>query len=353
VPVEDFLLAQTPAEEDVLAVSARQEVDEAFVQVLDDPAELLDPLDAAGDAARLLLNVLLHLGELARREAAAVPGDVPEQLGVLLLGPLERPPVRHHPFGKGLHAWKRGIGLLEREIAVFRHAGTLTASRSGGFQGGGASMCRMNTKAILLLPAVLGAGLLAGCGSSSKTAATPPPPPPPPTAQTSTTSTQTQTSASPGALQAEANAAATGDIPDNQVFLTFHNATAGWSMQYPEGWAQSGSGDKLAFRDKNNIVRVVVTKGAAPNASAIRSKLKGVQITSGPQSMKISGANATKVVYTTQSAPNSVTGKRVTLIVDRYYLTHGAKEAIVDLGTPQGVDNVDAYRRMIESFKWK
>jgi hypothetical protein len=25
---------------------------------------------------------------------------------------------------------------------------------------------------------------------------------------------------------------------------------------------------------------------------------------------------------------------------------------VVDLGTPEGVDNVDAYRLMIESFRW-
>ena len=48
-----------------------------------------------------------------------------------------------------------------------------------------------------------------------------------------------------------------------------------------------------------------------------------------------------------------MTGKRVTLLVDRYYLSHGSKEAIVDLGTPVGVDNVDAYRLMIESFRWR
>ena len=34
-------------------------------------------------------------------------------------------------------------------------------------------------------------------------------------------------------------------------------------------------------------------------------------------------------------------------------LMHGGKLAIVDLGTPQGVDNVDAYRLMIESFTWR
>ena len=53
------------------------------------------------------------------------------------------------------------------------------------------------------------------------------------------------------------------------------------------------------------------------------------------------------------SAPNPVTGKRVTLVVDRYYMSNARHHAVVDLGTPQGVDNVDAYRLMIESFRWK
>ena len=60
-----------------------------------------------------------------------------------------------------------------------------------------------------------------------------------------------------------------------------------------------------------------------------------------------------KATYTTQSAPNPVTGKQVTLMVDRYALSHGGRVALVELGTPTGVDNVDAYKRMIESFKWQ
>ena len=72
-----------------------------------------------------------------------------------------------------------------------------------------------------------------------------------------------------------------------------------------------------------------------------------------PKSITIGGAPAVKVVYSTKSAPNAVTGKRVTLMVDRYYLSRAGKEAIVDLGTPVGVDNVDAYRMMIESFRWR
>jgi hypothetical protein len=159
----------------------------------------------------------------------------------------------------------------------------------------------------------------------------------------------------PGALQAEANSAAAGDIPDNQVFLVFRNPSAGYSMKYPEGWAQQGSKDDATFRDKNNIVRVVVTEGPSPTVTSVKSDiaaLPNVQLQSPPQSMTIGGSPAIKVVYSTESAPNSVTGKRVKLVVDRYYLWKDGRVAVVDLGTPEGVDNVDAYRLMIESFRW-
>lgn len=202
----------------------------------------------------------------------------------------------------------------------------------------------------LVLAAVF---VLAGCGSSTKTTArtanrT--------TATTPTSSAPPATTTLPSALQAEANATAAGDIPDNQAFLTFRNSAAGYSLKYPEGWAQRGGGKALTFRDKNNIVRVVVANGTAPTAATVHSELaslKGARVKSGPAHMTIAGAPALKVTYTTVSAPNAVTGKRVTLVVDRYYLWHGGKRAIVDLGTPVGVDNVDAYRLMIQSFRWR
>src|SRR5438045_816022 len=202
----------------------------------------------------------------------------------------------------------------------------------------------MRRKALSLLVFV---PALAGCGGAHKTVA--------PTTTRGATSAQPGTT-SANALQAEANAAATGDIPDNQVFLVFRNSAAGYSIKYPEGWAESGRGSKLVFRDENNIVRVVVPKRAAPTPVEVRAQLAGtagVHVQSGPQLVTIGRARALKVVYTTRSAPNAVTGKRVTLMVDRYYLAHAGKEAMVDLGTPVGVDNVDAYRLMIESFRWR
>jgi len=192
--------------------------------------------------------------------------------------------------------------------------------------------------------------LVAGCGSSKSGA----PSMTPATTNPATTSAKTTTSAAPSALQAEATSAATGDIPDNQVFIRFRSVS--YSMKYPEGWAQRGAGVLVTFRDKNNIVRVVVRSGSPPTAASVRADLRrltGAQVQGVPQPLTIAGARAFKVAYATASAPNAVTGKRVTLRVDRYYLSHGGKEAIVDLGTPVGVDNVDAYRLMIQSFRWR
>ena len=207
---------------------------------------------------------------------------------------------------------------------------------------------------LLLLAA---GGLLAVTGCGSKHAAAPTPAHGSTSSSTGTvTAPSAKSSTTPGALQAEAQSAAAGDIPDNQVFLTFHNPRAGYSMKYPEGWAQTGSGDRVTFRDKNNIVRVVVATGNEPTVAQVRAEvgsLAGAQVTGGPTSISIGGHPAIKVVYATESAPNSVTGKRVRLVVDRYYVGSAGKVAVVDLGTPQGVDNVDAYRLMIQSFRWR
>jgi hypothetical protein len=200
------------------------------------------------------------------------------------------------------------------------------------------------------------AAVLAGCGGSTQKAASPPTTQVVTTQATTTTGSPTTTAPAPDALQAEANSAAAGDIPDNQVFLVFRNARAGYSMKYPEGWAQQGNGATVVFRDKNNIVRIDVDDGGVPTVAAIEAELqglKGARVVSTPQPIQLSDGRGYKVVYSTESAPNAVTGMRVTLIVDRYYLAHGGRRAVVDLGTPQGVDNVDAYRLMIESFRWR
>jgi hypothetical protein len=220
---------------------------------------------------------------------------------------------------------------------------------------------------VVALGILLGVGTLAaGCGGSTTattTSATPPKSPPSATASAVTKSAPTTvaptTTPSSGALTPEAQATATGDVPDNQVFLTFSNRGAGYSIKYPEGWAQRGSGRIVTFQDKNNLVRITVSHVAPPSLASVTTamtrlgKLSPSLRFGTPTSVALRGSSAVKVVYSTRSAPNPVTGKRVELVVDRYYVPGAGRVAVVDLGTPQGVDNVDAYRLMIESFRWR
>jgi hypothetical protein len=202
----------------------------------------------------------------------------------------------------------------------------------------------------ILFPVCL---LVAACGASKTTA------PSAPAAAPTKPLPITTAGQSPNALQGEAKAAATGDIPDNQIYVVFSDPRGGYSIKYPEGWAQSGSGKRVTFYDKNNLVRTVIQSGGAPTLAQVSAELKALKASTpslrfrSPQRVRISGRPAIKVVYTTESAPNPVTNKRVQLTVDRYYLARGSKRAIVDLGSPVGVDNVDGYRLMVQSFRWK
>lgn len=153
-------------------------------------------------------------------------------------------------------------------------------------------------------------------------------------------------------------ATGTGDIPDTQVYLTYSNRKGGYSITYPEGWAQRATGSNVVFSAKNNVIRAVVSHGPAPTPASVTAaldaeKARRPSLTVGPAStLQIGGARVIKISYSTISAPNPVTAKRIQLLVDRYVYAHNGKVATVDLATPKGVDNVDAYKRIARSWKW-
>lgn len=160
------------------------------------------------------------------------------------------------------------------------------------------------------------------------------------------------------ALSAEAQSLATGDIPDNQVFLTFRDPRSGYALRYPEGWAQRGIPGGVTFVDKNNLIRLTLSRGVPPTtmsvlAELLRERREQPTLSYGsPSSVTIAGAAVVKVSYATLSRPSPVTGRRVRLLVDRYVFAHAGRVATLDLGTPSGVDNVDAYRMIARSFHW-
>jgi hypothetical protein len=180
---------------------------------------------------------------------------------------------------------------------------------------------------------------IAGCGSSS-------------------TSSSTTSPANSSPTASEAQSAAQGDIPDNQKFLTFKNPQAGYSIKYPEGWAQKGANGLVTFSDKANSVKIAVTRGSAPTTASVSAELKKEAAKDptlkpgAPQQMNVGQNQAIHVVYHLQGPADPVTGKKPTLMVDRYVLASKGRVATVDQSSPVGVDNVDAYRLIIESFKW-
>jgi hypothetical protein len=206
-----------------------------------------------------------------------------------------------------------------------------------------------NLSRALIAPLALVSLIAAGCGGSSSTTATP----------AASTTAAAAGGGGAGALSAEATSAATGDIPDTQVFLTYASSAGGYAMSYPEGWTQLAAGPDVTIKDKNNLVHVSIRNGAPPTLATVADEIARLKAatpsltSSAPSPIQLKSGPAIKLTYQTQSAPNPVTNKRVLLIVDRYELAHNGKVATVDLGTPRGVDNVDAYKMMINSFKWR
>src|SRR5204863_2741009 len=127
----------------------------------------------------------------------------------------------------------------------------------------------------------------AGCGSTHK---------------------QSANAANKSSVGAEAKSTATGDIPDNQVFLVFRNRAAGYSMKYPEGWTQAGTGKDVTFKDKNNVVQIAVRSAAAPTPQDALSELAALKrsdrslvITRPPRQVTIKGTTMIKSGYSKQS----------------------------------------------------
>src|SRR5437660_5358885 len=116
----------------------------------------------------------------------------------------------------------------------------------------------MNRRVSTLIACAAVATAASGCGSSASSSSTAPSSIGGKTSSASGTSTGGGSTSGAGALSAEATSVATGDIPDNQVFLTFHNPAGGYSVSYPEGWARKGINSDTTFADKNNVVHIVI-----------------------------------------------------------------------------------------------
>jgi hypothetical protein len=150
-----------------------------------------------------------------------------------------------------------------------------------------------------------------------------------------------------------------GDIPDSQVFIAY-DSPLGLTLKVPEGWARTDRADGALFVDKYDSVDLSVAPAAeAPTADSVRRKEVPELIRAGHavkvsalRTVRLPAGAAVLVVYTSNSEPNAVTGKRVRLDNDRYFFYRAGRSAALTLSAPAGADNADQWQLMAESLRW-
>jgi hypothetical protein len=151
-----------------------------------------------------------------------------------------------------------------------------------------------------------------------------------------------------------------GDIPDNQAFVAYAVPGAGFSLRVPEGWARTSSGASTTFTDKLNSVTVASAPArSAPTVQdAKRTEVPKLSATVRHFKLgKVStvtrkAGSAVLITYTTESAPDPVTGKVTTDAVERYLFFHGGRNAVITLSGPKGADNVDPWKIVTDSVRF-
>lgn len=212
-------------------------------------------------------------------------------------------------------------------------------------------MPKRQLAAFFIAVAVVAMGPLAGCHR----AAVPPAPPPPPSPSAPSTS------ATPPEQPVAPEKNPPGDIPDSQVFITYTSPAGRYAVEAPEGWARVEHGTDVEFTDKFDGEQVALSRQATPptvssvqreQAPALQHhgravKVQGVKTKSMPH-----GNAVVYVVYTSNSAPDPVTGKQIRLDNVTYYYYHQGTLAALTLWAPHGADNADQWKRISESFRW-
>ena len=128
-----------------------------------------------------------------------------------------------------------------------------------------------------------------------------------------------------------------GDIPDNQVYVTYRLPNGHVALKVPEGWAQTTSGGAVTFTDKLNSITIRSAPAAGPPKGATIQRPAG---------------KAVHVKYLTKSKPDPVTGKVTTDAVERYVWFHNGRLVTVTLSGPKTADNVDPWKLVSSSVRW-
>jgi hypothetical protein len=147
-----------------------------------------------------------------------------------------------------------------------------------------------------------------------------------------------------------------GDIPDDQVFVSYKSPANGYSLKVPEGWARSEKGSDVQFIDKFDGVAVIVDAAATPPTikdvvSRLGKAEKGFKLVD-TKEIRLPAGSALVVKYESESEANPVTNKRIRVEDEAYAFYKNGEIAILILWAPVGADNADQWKLISESFRW-
>src|SRR5207302_1427391 len=117
VPESNVVFAEPPAQKDLLSFTLRGEVDEPFVEVLDDRAAAVDVVDAASDSDPLALDFGLEVSQPLGVDTASVAGDLRRELLSFFLRPLLRTTMPDELLHERADLVQRVVRRRGREVA--------------------------------------------------------------------------------------------------------------------------------------------------------------------------------------------------------------------------------------------
>ncbi len=150
-----------------------------------------------------------------------------------------------------------------------------------------------------------------------------------------------------------------GDIPDSQVFVKY--ASSAYELDTPEGWARTVNGASVTFIYRFDGLSVTLTDAAGmPTIESIRKNQAEALMKTGRavhikriDAVTLSKSPVIRMVYESNSKPDPVVNKQVRLENTAYFYYRNGKLAELTLWAPLGADNVDQWRRISRSFKWR
>jgi hypothetical protein len=152
-----------------------------------------------------------------------------------------------------------------------------------------------------------------------------------------------------------------GDIPDTTVYVTYRSAAGHLLLKVPEGWSRrTGPASSTFTSNLNSITVAWKPMTAAPTVSSARATtVAALQASSlafrlhGVRAVSLAAGPAVEIIYQVNSPPNQVTGRQYRLVIERFELYRNGRGAVISLSSAVGSDNVDPWRIVSESFRWR